>query len=111
MNQVTPELIQDIVDRLVRASNPRQIILFGSQVRGNAGAESDLDVLVVEDAPFGQHRSRREEWWRLYSSLRGCRVPVDVLVYSVDEVEKWRTAINHVVHDAVTEGEVVYERP
>jgi len=114
MVAVTDDVLQDIVDRLVRCSDPRRIILFGSRARGEAGPDSDVDLLVVEDQPFdpatpGQDRSAR--WARLERSLRGCRVPVDLLLYTAAEVEYWRDSINHVVYDALSEGRVLNERP
>ena len=110
MREVTPEVIQEIVDAFVRVANPRKIILFGSHARGSAGPDSDLDFLVIEDEPFGPGRSRRDEFARLTRALRGKMVPVDILLFSAPEVAKWRASVNHVVYDAVEGGRVVYER-
>jgi predicted nucleotidyltransferase len=114
MVAVTEDVLQDIVDRLVRCSDPRRIILFGSRARGRAGPESDVDLLVVEDEPFDPGdpgRNRLARWRRLHESLRGCRVPVDLLLFTAAEVEYWKDSINHVVYDALTEGRVIHERP
>ena len=111
MREVTPEVIQEIVDAFVRVANPRKIILFGSHARGDAGPDSDLDFLVIEDEPFGPGRSRRDEFARLTRALRGKMVPVDILLFSAGEIEEWRHSTNHVVHDATTQGKVVYDRP
>jgi hypothetical protein len=32
------------------------------------------------------------------------------LVYSPEEVVKWEHSVNHVVHHAMTEGRILYER-
>jgi predicted nucleotidyltransferase len=111
METVTEDLIEGIVRQLVAASDPRQIVLFGSRARQDAGPDSDLDLMVVVDEPLGGARSRREETVRLRRCLRGHLVPIDILVFSRDEVERWRSAINHVVHYALAEGRTVYERP
>lgn len=42
---VPPELLDPVVARF----NPRRIILFGSHARGDAGPDSDIDLLVVVD--------------------------------------------------------------
>jgi len=39
--------IQDFVGRIVDRFNPQQVILFGSYADGTAGADSDVDLLVV----------------------------------------------------------------
>ena len=111
MREVTPEVIQEIVDAFVRVADPRRIILFGSHARGDAGPDSDLDFLVIEDEPFGSGRSRRRRIGDMYRALRGIAVPVDILLFSAPEVAKWRASINHVVHDAERDGEVLYDRP
>lgn len=103
-----------VLDRLVRAIvdevDPEQVILFGSQATGAATSESDLDLLVVEGAPFGPQRSRRRELIRIRKALSGFNIPVDVLVFGRDEVEYWRDSLNHVIGRALREGNVLYER-
>src|SRR5215472_9353116 len=42
---VPPELL----DRVVAHFHPQRVILFGSAARGEAGSESDIDLLVVVD--------------------------------------------------------------
>ncbi len=106
--------IDGTIVRLVRAIvdevHPEEIILFGSQARGDAGPRSDIDLLVIESEPFGEGRSKLKELNRLYRRLSGQGVPKDILVYSRAEVEKWRGTINHVVARALREGKVLYER-
>ena len=47
MNEVDDKLLTEITRRIVAVSDPQQIILFGSQARGDAGPDSDLDLGVV----------------------------------------------------------------
>jgi predicted nucleotidyltransferase len=114
MVEITEQVLQDIVARLVRCSDPQRIILFGSRARGDARPGSDVDLMVIEDEPFQAGDPRRDHlarWRRLHEALRGCRVPVDLLLFSAADVEYWKNSINHVVYDALTEGRVVHERP
>ena len=73
-------IVREIVRRLVEAHQPERIYLFGSAARGDAGRDSDYDIMVVvsSDAP---QWLRRED--RVYQALRGTGVAADVLVWGV----------------------------
>ncbi len=105
------EIVREMAEVIVAAANPRKIVLFGSQAQGAAGPGSDVDLLVVEDEPFGPGRSRRREMARLSRLLARFRLPQDILVYSAEETEHWAKTRNHVIARALREGRVVYERP
>ncbi|OGG47140.1 MAG: DNA polymerase III subunit beta [Candidatus Handelsmanbacteria bacterium RIFCSPLOWO2_12_FULL_64_10] len=107
---VTETLLREMTEAIVEAVNPQRIVLFGSHARDQAGPDSDLDLLVVEDHPFGPDRSRRQEMARIRKALSSFRIPKDILVYSADEVEKWRNSLNHVVSHSLREGKLLYER-
>ena len=40
-------ILGDVVSRLVRAYQPERVYLFGSAARGDAGPDSDYDIVVV----------------------------------------------------------------
>lgn len=69
--------LAEIVRRLVEAYRPELIYLFGSHARGQAGPDSDYDLLVVvsDHAPPEQRRSRLG-----YRALLGTGTAADVLV-------------------------------
>ena len=110
MIQVTDEILDRMVRAIVEEVDPEQVILFGSRARGDAGEESDVDLVVVETEPFGKTRSRRLEAVRLWKALSDFVVPKDILVYSRDEVELWRGSIHHVLARALREGTILYNR-
>ena len=107
---VTDELLKEMTELIVREVNPRKIVLFGSHARGTARPDSDLDFLVVEDGPFNAQRSRRAEMTRLWKLLGKYLIAKDFLVYSPEEIAKWEGSAHHVIHHAMTEGRVLYER-
>lgn len=41
--------IQTYVDRILSVGNPQAIVLFGSTARGQANADSDIDLLIIDD--------------------------------------------------------------
>ena len=106
MNEVDDTLLTEITRRIVAVSDPQQIILFGSQARGEAGPDSDLDLLVIKD----EVTSPRAEAARIYRALAGLSTPVDVVVARSDYVRRYRDIIGTVVRPALREGRVLYAR-
>ena len=47
LEPVTPELLAEVVRRIVAAVDPERIILFGSYARGNPREYSDLDLRII----------------------------------------------------------------
>lgn len=98
-----PAVLTDIVERIVRAAQPEQIVLFGSAARGEMGPDSDLDLLVVKRGKFNRHRVTT----KIYRSLRGTAA-VDVVVVTPEEVDRYRETHCLVICPALKEGKVVY---
>ncbi|MBM3303250.1 MAG: nucleotidyltransferase domain-containing protein [Deltaproteobacteria bacterium] len=111
MAELTHQVLEEMVQVIVAAANPEQIILFGSRSRGDSLAGSDVDLLIVESDPFDINRSRKKEMTRLWRALASFPFAKDILVYSREEVEYWRNSLNNVVARALREGKVLYERP
>ena len=90
MNNLNKQMLADdkvlaeLVRRLVEAFHPEKIFLFGSKARGEAGPDSDYDLLVLvgDEAPPERRRSRLA-----YQALRGTRTAADVLVWSRKEFD------------------------
>lgn len=96
--------VQRAAERLHAARPRATIILFGSQARGEATPESDVDFLVVQS----EVDSRREEMTALSNLLRALRLPADVLVASRRTFDKWSVIPGTIYHTARTEGKVLY---
>jgi len=103
-------LLQQMVQTIINEVAPEAIILFGSRARGEARADSDVDLLVIEKEPFSPQRSRRKEVARLQMALRNLPFSKDILLYSRDEFEHWRNSLNHLVGRAGREGRVLHGR-
>jgi predicted nucleotidyltransferase len=97
------ELLQEIVRRIVAAVQPEKIILFGSAVRGGMGPDSDLDFLVVKACA-----SRRETARAIRRPLFGITVPIDIVVATPEDLERFGDTIGLIYRPALQEGKVVY---
>jgi uncharacterized protein len=104
------DTLQDITKAIVSAVNPEQVLLVGSWARGDARSDSDLDLLIIQREPFGPQRSRSQEIRRIRRILSDFRLPKDILVYSLDEVARWRNSVNHILAKCLREGKVLYAR-
>ena len=102
--------LRRMVDTIVDEADPVRIVLFGSQARDDATDASDTDLLIVVEEPFQNGRERVDMMTRLWRVLSDIRGPKDLLVYSLEEIEKWKGAPNHVIARALREGKVLYER-
>lgn len=107
---LTDEMMKEMVQIIVREVNPVRIVLFGSRATNTARPDSDIDLLVIEETPFGPTRSRRAEAVRLWSVLARFRVPKDILVFTKEEVCHLQEVFDHVVYHAMKEGRMLYER-
>jgi len=101
------EWVPEAVDDIVRAADPRRVILFGSAAKGEAGQDSDLDFLVVLDE---LDRSERMELMGKIRFAIAAPVPIDVFVTDVDECERRKDVIGSMHYWPLREGLVVYER-
>ncbi len=103
LRTVSRETLDEIIRRVVVTARPEKIILFGSAARGEMGPNSDVDLLVVK---AGVHRRRLAQ--EIYSSLLGVGQPVDVIVVTPEDIERYRDAACLVIAPALRDGRVVY---
>ncbi|MCD6160472.1 MAG: nucleotidyltransferase domain-containing protein [Thermotogae bacterium] len=95
------EALKNWSDELFNDSNTLAVGYFGSYARGNYGVGSDLDVITIikeTNTPFEKRGINR--------GLFAIPVPVDLLIYTIDE---WRKMKKEKSHFALkVEDEVVW---
>jgi predicted nucleotidyltransferase len=98
--------IRQMVRRIVSRFHPERIILFGSQARGDAGPDSDVDLLVVMPV----EGSRREKAVEIGVALHGIRLPKDIIVTTPEAFEWRKEVVGTIERPAAKEGRVLYAR-
>jgi len=107
MKTVSPEIINKMVQRLVKEFSPEKIILFGSYAWGNPDTNSDIDLFIIvsesDDSPA-------QRAIRAHRCLRGLNIPKDILVKTRQEVEKFIRVYASLEAQVLDEGKILYER-
>jgi predicted nucleotidyltransferase len=109
---MTPDqkTIQAAIDVLLEhAPDGSKVILFGSYARNAAKPTSDIDFLIVEPDVCDRIREAARLRIAVHSVLRRFMIPVDILVLSRAEFERWSRTPSTVYFHAAEEGQV-YER-
>lgn len=105
MKTLDESLLETATQRLVAEFQPEQIWLYGSHAWGNPHEDSDVDLLVV--VPHSDEPPIRRSQ-RAHRSLRGLRMPKDVLVETrqeVDRVKELKTSLENII---LTRGRRLY---
>lgn len=102
---IDQQIINKAVETLAAEAQPERIILFGSYARNEATEDSDVDLLVV----IRNLKSSHQEKIRLHRCLVSLGIPIDLLVVSYKQFEKWSEAPSTTLYWAKREGKVMYE--
>jgi predicted nucleotidyltransferase len=103
---ITPEKVQNVIQKIIEVSQPRKLILFGSYVRGDMNLNSDLDILVVLGDKID---SPRKESVRIRRALKGIVMSMDILVVPESELGELASVPGLIYREAIKNGRVVYE--
>jgi|WetSurMetagenome_2_1015567.scaffolds.fasta_scaffold1577008_1 uncharacterized protein len=98
------KIVQEIMRRILTVVQPKQVILFGSAMRGEMNADSDLDLLIV--VPSGCHRRRTAQ--EIYRSLVGVGFAADIIVVTDEDVTLYRNKEGMIIKSAMDEGKLLY---
>jgi len=107
MKKISAVLRKEVVNRLVNEFHPETIYLFGSHAWGTPEAESDMDLLVIVKTSRQKPIQRAA---RAQRSLRGVKAPIDVLVKTRREFERYISVKASLEAQITREGKLLYGR-
>lgn len=95
-----------LAQEIAKNYKPEKIILFGSAVRGDYHANSDIDLLVIK-------KSDKKKAYRIkevFESLRNVprNYPLDPIVYTPTEIEERLALGDYFVKRILSEGKTLY---
>jgi predicted nucleotidyltransferase len=95
-----------LLDVLVREFAPERIYVFGSQARGDSGADSDVDLLVLlPDLPAPAHELDRRA--RELAGPRG--FPLDLVFMTQARFDERLPALASLPATVAREGKLMYD--
>ncbi len=101
---IQPQVIDALVQAIVKTVQPLRIILFGSAARGDFSAAGDIDLLII--MPEGTHRRRTAQ--NLYRQIRGIPAAFDILVATTGDIQRHKDNIGLIYRTVLKEGKEVY---
>ena len=104
---ISQGIIKRVVKTIVANYETDKIILFGSYAKGNANNESDMDILIISDKE--KEKPRRFRGLELLYKLRKFHFSKDILIYTNDEIKKYKDIKVTFVSKVLKEGIILYE--
>ncbi len=98
--------VQAVLQRIVPAFDPLQVIVFGSYARREQQPGSDLDLLVV----LPDAKNRLKATAALRHAVADLPLSKDIIVTTPEEIAQRRDSCWHIVGYALREGRTVYTR-
>ncbi len=99
-------ILDKILNAIFKVIIPDKVILFGSQARGNARADSDYDILIIKSGIENERKINQA----IYRVMVDIDIPigVDIIVKTPENIEKSKKMTVSVVKEALEEGIVIY---
>ncbi len=95
-----------VVGRLAAAYRPLRMILFGSRARGEAGPDSDIDLLIIKET--AEPYLVRQDSVRIAVQGSHPRIPFDPIVLTPAELQSRLDAGDLFLAAILRDGKLVY---
>jgi hypothetical protein len=104
---IIPPVPTELLNSVVAHFSPQRVILFGSVARGEAGQESDIDLLVVLDDDVPPEKLTAKA---VHAARGGYLKPVDIIPCRFSVLQSRARAVGSFAHIALRDGVTIYER-
>jgi len=106
MNQkITPDKIKEVSKKIAKEFHPEKIILFGSWAWGNPGPDSDVDLFIIKSTEDTRKTAREIDGWLFPRPF-----PLDLVVYTSEQVEKRKNSGDFFINDILDKGTLLYAK-
>jgi len=102
---INDNFLSEMVVKMRQVGSPEKIVLFGSRARGDASSDSDIDLLVIEKSDLPRYKRAA----RYRRAVAGMCAAKDIVVWSPEEIDEWKTVPNAFITTILREGQVLYE--
>lgn len=101
-----PSEIDAVVHQIVQRIQPQRIIIFASYAKGTATSKSDLDIFVIKETDLPM--AYRADDLRPF--LCQLLIPVDVHIYTQEEVDEFGKEQFSFVDSVLKSGKTVFKK-
>jgi len=103
-----PQALRLALQRLCGLEEVRAVVAFGSRARGEARADSDLDLAVILRQPQLSPEQKLAAWRRCRQALGRLGVGSDLVVVGWRDAERLSQSRWHVLGDVARQGRVLH---
>ena len=96
--------IENAARKIGEQAHAQTVILFGSHAREQASENSDVDFLVIADSDLPRYKRSR----KLHLMFKPYPFPMDILVYTPEEVKKESESEISFISRVLREGKRLY---
>jgi uncharacterized protein len=98
--------VNRLVEKIKNTYKPEKIYIFGSYAIGKINEDSDVDFCIVKKTSKSMPVRNRE----VSRILVDRQIPVDILVYTPNEIEKRKKLGDFFIKDIINNGKLVYAK-
>ena len=105
--EITPDIMSEVISRIIKVCNPEKIILFGSYAAKNFTGESDIDLLVIlKESKLPRYKRAIPINFELSNII----FPMDIIVYTEKEIDEWSEVPQAFITSIISKGKIIYEK-